>query len=122
MVHEFEFRCDKCKQDYNLKDGELTTKTHERDIIAESSGIIHTEATEAVNRRCPQCGGPISKVGLSLRCNYLGVLKGKNKKDDRWLVFSWSRPCFSDHCRNCLSNYDIDVLGLLDAGVGGPHW
>lgn len=70
-VHEFEFRCEACKHDYLYKEGQFTSKTHERDVIAEGEGIRHAESQSATNRRCSQCGGPITgQGGAFVRCEW----------------------------------------------------
>ena len=71
-IHEFNFNCGSCNRKFQFRDDQLIEKPPERDPAAEISAVHNTQLKNAVNRRCLQCGGPITKgLGLSaLNCDW----------------------------------------------------
>ena len=69
-VHEFTFRCESCRREYCYKNHELTEKQPKGDPAADALAVEHGQLLAAINRRCPNCGGPITNPnGLYLfRC------------------------------------------------------
>jgi rubredoxin len=70
-IHAFDFRCNNCKHDYQFRNGQLLSKEHERDLSKEREGIKRTALETAVDRRCPECGGPLTTpYGLAAKCEW----------------------------------------------------
>jgi transposase-like protein len=55
-IHEFNFRCQSCKREYQFKDDQLTEKAPERNLGLEDEAITHSELQTGINRRCPESG------------------------------------------------------------------
>ena len=70
-IHEFNFNCGSCNRKFQFRDDQLVEKPPERDPAAEIAAVHSTQLKDAFNRRCLQCGGPITKgLGLSaLNCD-----------------------------------------------------
>jgi ribosomal protein S27AE len=70
-IHEFNFRCDSCKREYQFKDDQLIEKALQRNLGLEDEAIKQSDLQTGINRRCPECGGPINnKYGLVLLCEW----------------------------------------------------
>jgi len=71
QVHEFQFQCESCKREYLFKDDQIIEKRPNRNPIAETIAIQQSQLQDAINRRCLNCGGPITNAhGVSaLRCD-----------------------------------------------------
>ena len=60
LVDEFSFSCESCKREYQFKEGQLIEKRPLQDPLVETLAIKGGQQQVAVNRRCLQCGGPIT--------------------------------------------------------------
>jgi len=60
QVHEFTFQCGSCNREYHYRDFELKEKRPKRDPAAEALAVERSQLLVAANRRCPDCGGPIT--------------------------------------------------------------
>ena len=69
-AHEFTFSCESCKREYQFKDDRIIEKRPDKDPLAEALAIQHSQLYDAINRRCLNCGGPITNGGLALRCEW----------------------------------------------------
>src|SRR3990172_9216588 len=71
LVDEFTFRCESCKREYEFKDDKVLEKKRGRDPIAESQALDRSLRLAAMNRRCDNCGGPITRShGIALCCDW----------------------------------------------------
>ena len=59
VVYELDFRCEKCKCEYQFRDGKLRELKVERDPVAEKLAIRQAEIDAFRNSRCINCGGPL---------------------------------------------------------------
>jgi uncharacterized protein with PIN domain len=60
-IYEFFFSCEKCGRQFVFRDGSLFEQKPSRDVAAEANAIHKLERTNALSRRCPQCGGPLDE-------------------------------------------------------------
>jgi hypothetical protein len=58
-VYEFGFECESCKKEYRFREGKFSEILKERDTVAELTAMHNAEIDSALNRRCPECGGPL---------------------------------------------------------------
>lgn len=58
-VSEFTFLCESCKGEYLFKDDQVIEKRLGRDHVAETIAIQHGQLQDVLQRRCPNCGGPV---------------------------------------------------------------
>jgi ribosomal protein S27AE len=71
QVQEFTFLCQTCNREYLFKDDKIVEKRPRRDPFVEELAIQNVQFLDATNRRCPQCGGPITNpYGSTLRCGW----------------------------------------------------
>lgn len=74
QVDELTFECDDCHRQYSFKEGKLSEKRTERDTYSETAAIKRAEMKNALQRRCPDCGGPVTGGNgiYVLRCSWCG--------------------------------------------------
>jgi hypothetical protein len=61
QIDEFSFQCESCNREYQYVNDKLHEKKQERDTIAETIAMLHSQKEEALSRRCFLCGGPINE-------------------------------------------------------------
>jgi Zn finger protein HypA/HybF involved in hydrogenase expression len=66
----WQLRCESCKREYDFKDDKVVEIKRGRDLIAESQALDRSLRLAAMNRRCDNCGGPMTSHGVALCCDW----------------------------------------------------
>jgi DNA-directed RNA polymerase subunit M/transcription elongation factor TFIIS len=142
-IHEFNFRCESCNRKYQFKEGQLQEKALERNLRHEDEAVRHTELEIGINRRCPDCGGPIkNRHGFALRCDWCyreyslvdGELQARTLEQElkptmreftdalRLWLCALLDPYFGKSCMICSAIFSRLASSLSCFSLSAPRW
>lgn len=67
-IQDFTFRCDVCKREFLYRDNRLFEKKPVRNEVGAVTAIRKLEHKDALNRRCTECGGPLTNDVSGFQC------------------------------------------------------